>query len=69
MAAQNLPSFPSAGFPQLINSLMASEIRRVDRIIGLCAYDEDCRRRATVSSLETEESYCHEHFLEVERGF
>lgn len=70
MAHQSVPSFNSNVHPifqQLLDNLVATQIQRVNRILGSCCYDR-CRDDAQVSDLETGCGYCRSHFREVSRG-
>lgn len=76
MAAQTLSVFTHPGFSQVLTSLIAHEIRRVDQLLYGCAFEDyrgrfdakPCTRPATVHHLGHEVDYCLKHFEAVERG-
>jgi len=72
MAAQNLPSFPLAGFAQLVPALIDHEIKRVNQLLGSCDWEDEwspytCKEKAVVHHIATEHEYCLSHFVEVDR--
>jgi hypothetical protein len=68
-ANQSTPSFPSL-FPQLIDHLVGSELRRIDRAfrqsLPACEYEHPdfgmCGRIAKVTDLDSERPLCGLHF-------
>jgi hypothetical protein len=74
-ANQSTPSFPSL-FPQLIDHLVGSEVRRIDRAfrqsLPACEYEHPeyglCGRIAKVTDLDSERPLCglHFHMIQVE---
>ena len=75
MAAQHLTVFTHPAFPQVFEDAISYEVRRVSRIVdhalGVCDFaDEhcDCRAKATVHHLASEQEFCLRHFQEVNRG-
>ena len=72
MAASTLSVLTHPIFPQLAELLLASEIRRVEQVLGSCNFSNrqaSCREKAVVSDLETGCGYCLMHFgQEVDLG-
>ena len=76
MAAQHLTALSSPEFPQAFEDLIDYEVRRVSRIVdqaqlSTCDFaDEycDCRDKATVHHLKSEQEFCARHFAAVNRG-
>jgi hypothetical protein len=80
MAHSTLPVFSHPQFPQVTGALFASEVRRVERSLSLCAWQSPessrgacdggfpCQETAIVTNLADENEYCLSHFREVERG-
>lgn len=80
MSGSTLPVLSRPGFPQVLHSVMASEIRYVEQVLGLCAYETPesswgrcdggfpCQEPALVSEVESGLPFCLGHFREVDRG-
>ncbi len=76
MAAQHLTSLSSPNFPQVFAALIDREITRVSQLLAQsqltqCFFEDeycDCRERATVHHLASEQEFCLRHFQAVERG-
>jgi hypothetical protein len=54
-------------FAQLLNNIMDSQIRHIERVLGSCCADS-CKEQATVSRIDSGVALCLMHFREVERG-
>jgi hypothetical protein len=78
MSPSTLPVFSRPQFPQVVQQLFASEVRQVNKVLGLCCFESfregirdfaySCQETATVFCLADEQEYCLSHFREVERG-
>jgi hypothetical protein len=71
MSAQNLPSFPFAGFAQLIPALLEQEIKEVNRLLQVCDWSDvyaSCREKAVVHHLDSEADLCLHHFQTLNQG-
>jgi hypothetical protein len=80
MAHSTLPVLSHPDFPQVLFDALASELRRVQTTLGLCAWQSPetsygacnggfpCQELATVHHLATDEEFCLSHFREVDRG-
>lgn len=79
MAHPNLPAFPLGSFPQ---SIVEQEIMRVNRILArvyaqnqpeLCCWESPeshvgaCDGGFPCNEIATEDGYCKQHYLEVNR--
>jgi len=75
MAAQHLTVLSSRSFPQVFESAIEFEIRRVSRVVaeaqlGQCWYEDqygDCREKATVHHLQSELEFCAHHFNSIDK--
>lgn len=78
MAHQTVPALPTPRFPQqpytgeMISSLDRLVARTIARAeLRCCDFSDehcDCREKATVHHLASEQEYCLDHFQEVDRG-
>jgi hypothetical protein len=76
MASQTLPSLERQSFPQVLNSAIELEIRRVPTArtnFVHCYWSDEfchCREMAVVHDLKSEQEFCSRHFrmVEVRRG-
>ena len=72
MAQPTLPQFFSPGFPQLLDTLLGAQIRRVDSILQnslrCCEFDDEfgCGAVATITHLDSERELCPKHFRLIE---
>lgn len=80
MAHSTLPVLSHLSFPQVAVRAFTFEVRRVEQVLGLCAWQSPessrgacdggfpCQESATVHHLGTDAEYCLSHFREVGRG-
>jgi hypothetical protein len=78
MASSNLPQFPPSLFPQLLDHLVGTEIKRIDRAfresLPACEYEHPeygmCGRIAKVSDIDSERPLCglHFHMIQVDES-
>jgi hypothetical protein len=69
VAQPTLPQFFSPGFPQLLDTLLGPQIRRVDSIfqqsLPACQYEHPefgmCGRESQMSDLESQRPLCARH--------
>jgi hypothetical protein len=79
-AHSTLPVLSHPSFPQVLFDALAFELRRIEKTLGLCAWQSPessrgacdggfpCQEPATVHHLSTDQPYCLSHFREVELG-
>jgi hypothetical protein len=71
MAHSTLPVFSLPHFPQVFDSALFRQVRRVERLLVVCCFSNEqhsCRQTAIASDLETGAEYCAIHIAEVNRG-
>lgn len=80
MAHSSLPVFFHPQFPQVFDRALMFEVRRVEKLLGLCCWESPessrgacdggfpCQEQATVHHLESDNEFCLSHFREVSRG-